>query len=333
MHRRTFIASASMAAAAAIAGSPAWARQASPEAEDAAAGGAWSFTDDRGRTIELPETPTRILADTGAGIALYQLGITPVGLFGYPDVFVLPEELADLPFIDQSAGELDMEQIISLAPDLFVAQAWSADNPNDFAGFDESTFPGLTDIAPTACILAVVQPVDVSLARFEELAAALGADLTSEEIVASRDAFAAASESVRAAAAEKPGLKVMAISATEDGIYWANPTSASDLVYFRELGVDILIPDAPDAAMSGLWQLLSWEEIGKYEVDLFLNDDRSYAMSTEEMLQNDVFAFHPAAQAGQIGDWTIEYVPDYASVTAILETLAATLEESQIITE
>ncbi|MGB3329084.1 MAG: hypothetical protein WBA46_09035, partial [Thermomicrobiales bacterium] len=66
---------------------------------DGGGGGPWTFTDDRGRTVDLPKTPTRIFADTGAGLALWDLGIPVVGLAGYPDVFEIPDGLADVPFL------------------------------------------------------------------------------------------------------------------------------------------------------------------------------------------------------------------------------------------
>lgn len=331
MKRRDFIASASALTVTALAGSRISAQESTPAASGIQPDGSWTFTDDRGRVIELPEMPTRILAEPGTGIALFNLGIKPVALFGYPDVFTLPEELAELPFFDWSTYELDPEWMLEQQPDLIVAQAWTAGDPNDLAGIDETTIPGLTAVAPTACILAVVQSLDVTLSRFEELAGALGADLETPELIVAREAFTTASEAVRAAAAEKPGLKVMAVSATPDDIWWANPLSASDLVYFTNLGVNVLPPDDPETRMSGLWQQLSWEVIGNYAVDLFLNDDRAYALSLDDLLAHEVFALHPAAKAGQVSDWTIEYVPDYASVTAILEKLATDLRNSEVV--
>src|SRR5690606_3495534 len=116
-------ASASALTVTALAGSRILAQESTPAANGVQPDGSWTFTDDRGRVIELPEMPTRILADAGAGIALFKLGIMPIGLIGYPDVFEIPEEMADLPFLEQSTLELDVEEIIGLAPDLLVAQA------------------------------------------------------------------------------------------------------------------------------------------------------------------------------------------------------------------
>ncbi len=333
MQRRTFVSAVPALLATGWGLTTVHAQEASPTAGGEQPDGSWTFTDDRSRTVDLPQVPTRILADAGAGLALWELGITPIGLIGYSGVFDIPDELADVPFLDLAAGELDIEAVLALEPDLSVSQVWDATNPNDFAGFDETEWPGFTDIAPTLGILAVVAPVDQSLVRFEELAAALGADVTAPEVVANRDAFEAARDDLRAAATENPDLTVMAISATPDSVWIGNPESASDLRFFADLGVNIIVPDAPGAEMSGLWQEISWEEIASFPADLYLNDDRGYALTTEELLEQPLFSLMPAAEAGQIGDWTVEYVPSFASVAPILSALAASIRAAEIITQ
>lgn len=332
MNRRRFSTAAlAIAAGGAIAPSLAFGQEASPAASGPRADGSWVFTDDRGVTVELPETPTRIFADLGAGLALWEFGIKPVGLVGYSGVFEIPEELADVPFLDLDTGELDMEQVIAIAPDLSVSQAWSTNNPSDFAGFDEATWPGFADLAPTLGILAVVEPVDFGIARFHELAVALGADPSDQAMADERAAFEAASEEVRAAAAEKPDLKVMAISASEELIYVGNPNTASDLVYFASLGVNLVVPESPMAAMDGLWEELSWEEIGQYPVDLYLSDDRPYSLNDEQLQAQEVFSAMPGAN--QIAPWTIEYIPSYRALTPILTSLAEAIRNAEVVTE
>jgi iron complex transport system substrate-binding protein len=332
MNRRHFTtASIAFAPSGAIPPSIVLGQEASPVASGPQADGTWVFTDDRGVTVELPETPSRIFADLGAGLALWELGIKPVGLVGYSGVFEIPEELADVPFLDLDAGELDLEQVIAIAPDLSVGQAWSTNNPTDFAGFDEATWPGFTDLAPTLGILAVVEPVDFGISRFAELAVALGADSNDQAIADDRTAFEAASDDVRAAAAEKPDLKVMAISATPELIYVGNPNTASDLVYFASLGVNLVVPESPMAQMDGLWEELSWEEIGQYPVDLYLNDDRPYSLTDEQLLEHEVFAAMPGAN--QVAGWTIEYVPSYGALTPILTSLAEAMRNAEVVAE
>ena len=42
----------------------------------------WAFVDDRKRTVRLKKLPTRIVAYSTAAAALYDWGVTPVGVFG-----------------------------------------------------------------------------------------------------------------------------------------------------------------------------------------------------------------------------------------------------------
>lgn len=323
MNRRRLVASAAGVAASSVLIHPATAQEASPET-------GWTFLDDRGVTVSLPAMPTRILADTGAGLALWSFGIKPVGLIGYAGNYDIPEELADVPFLDLSAGELDMEQVIAIAPDLSVSQAWSTNNPHDFGGAAETSWPGFTDVAPTLGILAVQTPVNEAIDRFAELAAALGANLDDEAIAADRVAFEEASEAVRTATAANPGLTVMAISTNPDVVWIGNPTVASDLVYFASLGVDLKVPEAPQEAMDGLFQEISWEELGQYPVDLYLNDVRPYGLTDEELLAQPVFAIMPGAN--QRTGWWVEYVPSYAALTPILQSLAEGVSSAEVVT-
>ena len=312
------------------------AAQGTPETSPAAgaaspANGGWTFTDDRGRTVELAAVPTRIFADTGAGLALWELGIKPVGLAGYPDVFAIPEGLADVPFLDIQDG-LDLEAVKALDPDLIVSQSWDTINNNDFGGVDEGLIPGILDIAPTVGIRALDVPVDTSLGRFEELAGLLGADLEAPAVVEARAAFLDAADKVRAVAQEKADVKVVAISATPDIAYIGNPKSASDLMYFAGLGVNFMELTGSADVVSGLFQELSWERINTYNADLFLNDDRVYGLTDEQLLAQPTFSLLPAAKAGQIGPWSVEYITSYGGFTPILLALADSLAKAEVVT-
>jgi iron complex transport system substrate-binding protein len=288
--------------------------------------GSWVFNDDRDRTVVVDHLPERIFADLQAGLSLLEFGIKPVGQIGYSGVYEIPAELADVPFLDLAAsgGEFDVEAIAGMAPDLSVGITWDVNSKADFGGFPEEEIPGFTEIAPTACILGVIVPANVSVERFGDLAQALGADIETPEIVSA--------QAVRDAVAAKPGLKVIAISPTAEAIWIGNPTVASDLVLFAELGVEFVVPDAPDEANSGLFQELSWEQVGNYQADLYLLDSRSYAMPREELLAQPTFALLPAAQAGQLSTWAVEYVSTYAGLTPLLTTLAEAINASEIVT-
>jgi iron complex transport system substrate-binding protein len=297
-------------------------------------GGTWVFTDDRDRTVELPAMPQRIFADLQAGLSLFEYGIVPVGQIGYSGVYEMPAELADVPFLDlgTSGNEFDLEAIAHIDPDLSVGITWDVNSKADFGGFPEGDMPAFVEIAPTVCILGVIEPADVSAERFRELAGALGADLETAAIAEARAAFDTAADAVRQAIAAKPGLKVLAISPTEDAIWVGNPATASDLVLFANLGVEFIVPESPDAANSGLFQELSWEQVGNYQADLYMVDDRSYALTQEQLLAQPTFSLLPAAAAGQLTTWSVEYITSYRGLATLLTTLAEAIDAAEIVT-
>jgi iron complex transport system substrate-binding protein len=171
-------------------------------------------------------------------------------------------------------------------------------------------------------------PVPASLSRFEELAAALGADRDAPDVIVARERFANASEALRQAVAEKSDLRVLIISAWPEAIYVANPAAASDLLYFQELGVNIVVPDDPDA----YWDELSWEQALKYPADVILLDERDGGFTVENVAEApSTLAAHPAVKAGQLGNWYTEFVLSYDAFAAVLEELAATIHEARVI--
>lgn len=325
--RRTLMAGSGTLAAISMLGSHAGA-QSTP----VAASGPFTFTDDRGRVIELPETPKRIFAEYFAALSLKPFGIKPTGMVGYFEGLDVPAEWDDVERFELASGELDIERLIALDPDISIGFTWDTATKNDFGAIDEDTLPGFTDIAPSLCILAVEAPIDQSIERFVELAAALGAETGAPEHIASRDAFLAASDAVRAAVEAKPGLTVMALAPYEEAPYIGNPVSASDLVYMSELGVTFVVPPAPQEYASNLWQQLSWEQLSEYPVDLYLVDSRPSALSLDQLGDMDVFAFQPAAQAGQICPWPVEYITTYDGVTPTLTGLADAINAAEIVT-
>src|SRR5690606_19592969 len=104
--------------------------------------------------------------------------------------------------------------------------------------------------------------------RFAELAEALGADPSAPEVAADRQHFEEASEAVRAAAAAKPGLMFLGMSATPDNVYLAVPEDHPDILYFQELGVEFVVPETADPT----WATVSPEQVGSYPADVLFID-------------------------------------------------------------
>jgi iron complex transport system substrate-binding protein len=323
LDRRRFVLAA--AATAVVASRPALARQDATPAADVGADGAWTFTDDAGVTIEREQRPERIVAYLPLAASLWEFGIRPVGVYGTtrradgsPEVYAGEVDLDAVESLGEVYGELDLEALVGLQPDLIVNDMWA--DPPDVWGLTPETVQQVTQIAPIANIRFVERPAPETIASIEALAAALGADLTAPEIVVAKADFEETSEALRAAIAEKPWLTALFVSATPEGSFWvASPEEFSDLMYFRDLGLDIVVPETITAEW---WEELSWEQAAKYPADLILVDARSGSSSAEDLMAVPTFAALPAAAAGQTAPWQTEYVPSYAAFTAVVRDLA-----------
>lgn len=303
---------------------PTHARDATPGA--ATPGGGWSFTDDRGVTVSLPQRPERIVAQTTSAAALWDYGVRPVAIYG-------PSRLADgtpdfqAGNIDldavESVGdypEMDLEKLVALDPDLYV-DLTLYDGGFWYLGENQVQIEA---IVPTLGITMEGVSILQSIERFEELAAALDADLTAPDVVEAKSAFAAAESDLKAAIAEKPGLTVLVVSPTTDNIYVASPDWMTDLHYFRDLGLDVVTHGADD-----FFELLSWEQANTYPADLILVDARSAQLSPEQLADIPTWSALPAVQAGQIGPWYAGAPYSHARLVPIMQQLTEFIRASR----
>lgn len=294
--------------------------------------GEWTWTDDAGQTFTLPARPERVVAYLPVAAALWDFGVRPVGVYGptrrpdgTPEVYVGNVDLDAVVSLGEEYGAIDLEALVALQPDLIVNDMWA--DPPDIFGLDADGVAQMEAIAPIGQIKFVDRPITETIASVEALAAALGADIEADEVVAAREAFDKASKELRAAIAEKPGLTAIFASGTPDESYWvANPSVNADLLYFKELGLEIAQPDIEE----GFFEEVSWEQAGKYPADLILLDARQWS-STGEQLKEQVptFAALPAAKADQFGSWLTEYVPSYAGITPVLQALTEAIRGSE----
>lgn len=310
--------------------SPVLAQDATP------AGEGWSFVDDAGTTIEREQMPERIVAYLPLAAALWDFGIESVGIFGSthkpdgtPEIYAGNVDLDSVASLGAEYGMLDLEALVALQPDLLVNDMWA--DPPDIWGLEADTIAQIESLAPIAQIKFVDRPISDTIASVESLAGALGADLEAEEVVAGRAAFDQVVEEVRSAVAENPGITVLFASGTpEEAFYIANPSVNADLLFFRELGVEVIQPDNAD----GYWEELSWEQAAKYDADLILLDARQYSATGEELKASvPTFTTLSAAKADQFGPWATEYVPSYAGFAPVLTALADAIRGAERITE
>jgi len=292
--------------------------------------GEWSFTDDRGVTITLPQRPERVVPYVPIAASLWDFGVRPVGVFGTtvrpdgtPEITSGDIDFEVVESLGEVYGEMDLEALVALQPDLILFDMYGPEF--DLWGLTPEAVAQVEAIAPIAGISFVDRPVDETIGKIEELAGLLGADLNAPDVVAARERFDTASEAVRAACAEKDGLQALFVAGWTDNFYVANPLVWTDLIYFQDIGLEIAVPDI---AAGELWETLSWEQANKYQVDLILNDARSAALTPEQLAEYATWTAQPAVAAGQVGEWYTEFVPSYAGFAGVLESLAETISDA-----
>jgi iron complex transport system substrate-binding protein len=294
-------------------------------AQDATPAAGWSFTDDAGVSVSLPETPQRVVAYLNLAAALDDFGAKPVGYFGQPlrpdgtrETIAGDMELEGMVSVAPDYGGFDIEALLAEDIDLIVNDMW--ESPPTFWGLEEGAVEQINAVAPIVNLWFVGQPVTNTITRVGDLAAALGADPDDPQVKADREAFLAAEAELKDAIAANPGLKVAFASGTPDeAFYIGNPNVNADLMYFASLGLDIVAPEDQES----FFEELSWEEAGRYPVDLLIMDDRQWSSTPEELIAKvPTFAALPAVKAGAYGPWASEWVPSYPGMTPVLEGLA-----------
>ncbi|MGD9484477.1 ABC transporter substrate-binding protein [Streptomyces sp. TRM70308] len=296
-------------------------------------GDAWSFTDDRGEKVTADARPRRIVAFTGTAAALHDFGLDQqlVGVFGEtrredgsPDPLAGELDVAKVEIVGNAYGEFGLEKYAALRPDLLVTHMY---DPGALWYVPEESKDKILELAPSVAITVARVPLPEPIKRYAELAESLGADLRATRVTDAKKRFEAAAESLRRAAKAHRGLKVMAASGAADYFYVSNPDNNTDLMYFKELGVDLVHPENLDAG--GYFESLSWENADKYPADLILLDSRTVALQPEALESKPAWRALPAVRAGQVTPWDTVPRFSWAGSAPLLESLATAMDESR----
>ncbi|MGK5642625.1 ABC transporter substrate-binding protein [Streptomyces sp. URMC 126] len=293
-------------------------------------GGPWTFKDDRGTTVKAGSTPKRIVAFTGTAAALHDFGVECVGVFGpttlkngKPDPQAGDLDVAKVKILGNTWGEFSVEKYASLNPDLLVTNMFE---PGALWYVPDDSKDKILGLAPsvglTSARVSMLKPIE----RYAELAASLGADLKAKKVTDAKARFEKAAETLRRTA-KSHRIKVMAASGSADLFYVSNPAVNADLMYFRELGVDFVVPQKLDKG--GYFESLSWENANKYEADLILLDSRTSALQPKDLAAKPTWAKLPAVEAGQVSPWLSEPRFSYAGCAPLLESLTAAIEKAK----
>ncbi|QHA04867.1 ABC transporter substrate-binding protein [Streptomyces broussonetiae] len=300
----------------------------------AARSGPWSFRDDRGQAVKLDKVPANIVAFTGVGAALYDYGVQVKGVFGptttkdgKADVQAGDMDVSKVTVLGNTWGQFNIEKYASLAPDVLISTMF--DSSGTLWYIPEESKKKISQLAPSVGISVYDRLLTQPLQRMWDLAASLGADMKAARATDAKKRFEAAAARLRAAAKAKPGIKVMAASASDPLFYVSGTNLSVDLEYFKSLGVNFVEPPERAKKQGGGWyESLSWENVDKYPADVIMMDDRTSAIQPADITK-PTWKKLPAVKAGQVIARSPEPILSYDKCVPLLTSLAEALEKAK----
>ncbi|NRQ37562.1 ABC transporter substrate-binding protein [Nonomuraea sp. NN258] len=311
------------AGTAATGGAPA--QQPAQQPATSAAAQGWTFTDDRGKKLDLPKRPERVVAQVGAAAALWDFGVRPVAVFGphkltdgAKDPQVGNVDITKVQGLGNVWDEFNVEQYIALQPELLVSSMYVK---GTLWYVPEKSKDTIEQVAPTAGVQLTGNSATQVIGKYEELARSLGADM--QGVPEAKARMEAATKEL----ASFKDLKVLMMSGGPDAMWVVNPPEYPDIVHLTANGLNVVTPSKVDEG--GFFQTLSWENADEYDADVILYDTRTQALKPEEMMKKPTWAKLPAVKAGQIYPWRAEAPFSYQGYAAFLEELVANLKQAK----
>ncbi|UMG94375.1 ABC transporter substrate-binding protein [Nocardioides sp. TF02-7] len=234
-------------------------------------------------------------------------------------------DLSQVEVVGRTYGELDVQQLGVLAPELLV----------DYTFDDETLWyvpsrsaKQVENLTQTLGIGGQYTTTDEAIQTFLDLAGELGADTGSDDLVADEEAYRSALEQL-GATAEESGLQVAFVSADVDAgtFYVANPGFFPELGTLGETGLDIVEPKSGDPIH---FHAYSWEQVADYsEADVLFFDARVYDLVRDKLDSIDTWTSHPAVEAGQVFPWYAAAPYSYRAYGEVFQEMADALAGSE----
>ena len=291
---------------------------------------AWSYTDDRGRTITLDHQPQTIVAQTSIAAALQDSGVKIAGVFGPlktadGSVDAQASGLDPSKVTDVTAGgeygDLELEKLAGLEPDLVVTNMYV---PPDLWYINAATEKKVDGLTKTLAIDFKDKTLVETIDAVSAVAKVLGGDPDSAAAKQAKADFDAASDRLRSIGERLGDRKILAVSATPDLLYAGDPSQFPDLAYYRSLG----LPIVPVKAKAGsYWDEVSWEKADKYPADIVLYDARDGEAGLKTLKQQPAFSQLTAAKKDSYVPWQAVAPPSHRAYAEVMNELADNLEK------
>ncbi|MER7920820.1 MULTISPECIES: ABC transporter substrate-binding protein [unclassified Streptomyces] len=289
-----------------------------PAGGSGAGSGAWSFTDDRGRTVRLPRRPKRVafLTDT-VGAALWSAGLHPVAATdsGQGIVPAVEPDWSGVTRIYSADKGVRLEALAQARPDLLI-DAVQPDGSLQVA----AQLPEVTKIAPVVG-LSAYRSIEQIAGTADRLTQGLGARLTDGD---AKTRYQQAGTRLRKAVAANRDLRVAFVFGIDKNTLGVmNPRTWAVLKTVSALGMR-LVP-VPGGSADTYSQAVSWENVPSIPADLLV-----WAVS-DPLPDNPLWKRTPAVAAGQLfkpelASW---YAYSWANFTVLLDGLATRVHSAR----
>ncbi len=288
----------------------------------------FSYTDARGKVIDLAAIPTVVVAQSTAAASLWDAGYQVKGAYGELkttdgtlDFQAGNLDLSQLEVIGSTYGEFNLEKYAAMGPQLLIDMSFD-DSTLWYVPTDSAT--KVEALAPTLGLTMVGKNMLEVIEEVMALAGQLGAD-TAAATATAKPAFDAAVDKIKAAVAAQPELTVLGISRTADKAYIANADLHPDFAFMKTLGVKFV--DAGGKA-GDYFTEISYEKLDAYAGDVVFDDARSYATKGDSD-QQPTWRALAAVKADQIVEWKAAAPYSYASYGPLFTAYADALSSAQ----
>jgi len=312
--RRTLLAGLAAAPVLAACGSPSSGGSGGANAGAGAASG-FSYTDARGKVIDVTPVPTNVVAQSSAAAALWDAGIKVKGAYGELkatdgtlDYQAGNLDLSQIAVIGATYGEFSVEKLATVAPQLLIDLSF---DDKTLWYLDAKVEQQVTALCPTLGVRTLGLDLLGLIGSFTDLAVKLGADpAVSASAKAGFDgASATLGEAIKAAG----GATVAPLSFDQDNAYVGNPVQSPDLAHLAKLGATFV--DAKSKP-EDYFATISYENLPDYAGDIILLDARNTFTGYQDTA---VWKSLPAVKAGRVFPWKPAAPYSYLSNVPVLE--------------
>lgn len=281
------------------------------------AGGSFSYTDARGKVIDVTPVPTNIVAQSSAAAALWDAGIKVKGAYGELkatdgklDYQAGNLDLGQLTVIGSTYGEFSVEKLATVAPQLLVDLSF---DDKTLWYLDAKVESQVAALCPTLGVHMLDLDLVGVIGAFTDLAVKLGADPAVS--AAAKSDFDAASTTLKETIAEAGDVKVAAYSFDADNAYIGLPAQSPDLKYFQSLGAQFV---PAEAKPTDYFATISYEKLPDYSGDFIIVDARNTYTGYQDTA---IWKSLPAVKAGRVFEWKPAAPYSYLSSTPVLTGL------------